>query len=379
MRVCFVSSYPPNRARLSEYAQSLVDELAKKSIIDRIYILADVPTNSNKSLSNPKISVFHVWKPDSILSILGILLYILKLKPDIVHYNMHFQSWGRSRFANFIGLSLIFLSRLLGFKVLAEIHNLGEKVDLEKVHLKPTILNKLGILVATKLILTAPRVVVKVKSYATYLHQRYGHNGVLYIPHGTLVNDVPRIDPAEKIILLFGHMGPYKGLPILFQAFEELVKDKYPVKLVVAGSSHPNFPNYLDSYVTAHISNVDFLGYVPDDSLSKVFKTADVVVIPYTTTTGTSGVFHLACGFGRPIVASNLPELQELVNEGGSAILVSPGDVAALKKAILSVIFDDVKAAKMSKQNIEFAQKESWGNVAEIYEKTYLNLLGYPC
>ncbi len=377
MRICFISSYPPNRARLSEYAQSLVSEIAKKPSIEKIYVLADVLTDSTKpSKSEPKVSVLRVWKPDSFLSVLSILLHILKLKPNIVHYNIHFQSWGRSRIANFTGMSLIFLSRLLGFKVLAEIHNLGEKVDLEKVQLKPTTLNKLGILIATKLILSSPQVVVTVKSYANYLRQRYGHKGILYIPHGTLVSNFSRVDPAEKVILIFGHMGPYKGLPILFKAFNELIEAKYPVKLVVAGTSHPNFPHYLDSYRESKPTNVEFLGYIAEEAIPEVFKTADVVVIPYTTTTGTSGVFHLACGFGVPIVASNLPEIRELVNEGGSAILVPPGNIDALKKAILEVIYDDVKASEMSKQNLEFAKKESWSVVAEKYEAAYLKLLG---
>ncbi len=376
LRICFVSSYPPNRARLSEYAQSLVNELAKKASIERIYVLADEIINpGSPPKMEQKVTVLRIWKPDSIISVLGILLHVLRLKPDIVHYNVHFQSWGRSRLANFSGMLLILLSRLLGLKVLTEVHNLGEKVDLEKVQLKPTMINKLGIFVATKLILSSPKVVVTVRSYANYLRQRYGHKGILYIPHGTQVNNLPKIDPAEKVILIFGHMGPYKGLPILFKAFKKLAEEKHPVKLVVAGTSHPNFPRYLDYYKEAKPNKVEFLGYVAEEDIPGVFKTADVVVIPYTTTTGTSGVFHLACGFGLPIVASDLPEIRELVNDGGSAILVPPGDIDALKNAILAVIYDDAKAAEMSKQNLEFAKKESWDVVAKAYEAAYLSLL----
>ena len=377
LKVCFISSYPPNRARLSEYAQSLVNELANRPAIDKMYLLVDKNTTSDeeKLKDDPKVKVLRVWKADNFLSILSIMRHIIKLRPHVVHFNVHFQSYGKSRLANFTGLSLVFLSRLLGFKVIAEVHNLGEKVDLEKVQLKPSLLNKVGILIATKLLLSAPSVVVTVRSYADYLKERYGHMGVRYIPHGTSANNYPLIDPEEKVILIFGHMGPYKGLPVMLRAFEELRKENHNVKLVVAGSSHPNFPGFLDPYIKMKIPNVEFLGYIPEDDLAQVFRVADVVVIPYFTTTGTSGVFHLACGYGRPIVASDLPEIREILSEGASALLAPPGNVKALKEAILTVLHDEKLAAKMSEQNLQFAQKESWGIVAEAYEEAYLELL----
>jgi cellulose synthase/poly-beta-1,6-N-acetylglucosamine synthase-like glycosyltransferase len=376
LRVCFVSSYPPNRARLSEYAQSLVNELANRPAITKIYLLVDKNASSKEtSCEEPKVQVLRVWKADNFLSILAILSHILKLKPNVVHFNVHFQSFGRSRLANFTGLSLIFLCRLLGFRVLAEVHNLGEKVDLEKVRLKPSVLNKMGILIATKLILSAPRVVVTVRSYADYLNKRYGHKGVQYIPHGTSAINYTAIDPEEKVILMFGHMGPYKGLPVMVKAFEELRQESHNVKLVVAGNSHPNFPGFLDEFVKMRIPKIEFLGYVPEKNIDHVFRTADVVVIPYSTTTGTSGVFHLACGYGKPIIASDLPEIREIIAEGASAILVPPCNVQALKDAIKKVLANPEMAAKMGDQNLAFAQKESWSVVAGEYEEAYLELL----
>ncbi len=376
MRICFISSYPPNRARLSEYAKSLVNELANRPAIDKVYVLADtIDGSKNRLREGSKVEVLRVWKADNSFSILSIIPQILRLKPDVVHFNVHFQSYGRKRHVNFIGLSLVFLCRLLGLRVVASVHNLGEKVDLEKVRLKPSLLNRVGILVATKLILSASKVVVTVRSYAKYMRRRHGLKGVLYIPHGTSANGCLSIDPDEKVVLMFGHMGPSKGLPIMLKAFEELMKKKSDVKLVVAGSSHPNFPAYLDEFVKAAIPKVTFLGYVREENLAEVFGMADVVVLPYLTATGTSGVFHLACGYGKPVVSSDLPEIRELVAEGASALLVPPSDAGALKDAILKVLFNGEIAAKMSEQNLMFAQREQWSIVAEAYEKTYLELL----
>jgi len=229
--------------------------------------------------------------------------------------------------------------------------------------------------VATKLILSAPRVVVTVRSYADYLSKRYGHKGVQYIPHGTSAISYTAIDPEEKVILMFGHMGPYKGLPVIMKAFEELRQENNNVKLIVAGSSHPNFPGFIDEFAKKRIPKAEFLGYVPEENVAQVFRAADVVVIPYFTTTGTSGVFHLACGYGKPIIASDLPEIREIISEGASALLVPPGNVQALKDAIKKLLSNPEMAAKMGDQNLVFAQKENWSVVAGEYEEAYLELL----
>ena len=376
MRVAFISSYPPNHARLSEYANNLIAALAEKPAIDTLYLLVDKSQSKENGLThNPKVKVMRVWRPDNFLSVLHIMGYIIKLRPDVVHFNVAFQSFGQHKVTNLAGLSLILTSRLLGFKVLAGIHTLAEGADLEKFGVKPSIANRAGVFVATKLVLSAQTVVVLVRKYATALKQRYSHRGVIYIPHGTSTSTNGKIDPEQKVILTFGHMGPHKGLPQLLEAYKEILKEKANVKLIVAGGNHPNFPGYLQQFIKQHVPNVEFLGYVPEKQLGQVFKAADVLVMPYLAVPGTSGVFHLACGYGTPVVASDLPEIREILSDGASAVLVPPQNVAALKEAILKLLFDEKASAEMTAKNLGFAQKRSWDAVAEAYQKAYINLV----
>ena len=376
LRICFISSYPPNHARLSEYAQSLVTELARRPAIDQLIVLADKAANSDKKVSeNPKIKIMRVWKHDDPLSILSVFNHILKLKPDVVHFSIGFQSYGKTRISNFLGISLISLCRLCNIKVIVLLHNLAEIIDLEKIKKKPTFANKTGILVATKLILSASRVIVMVRSYANYLKQHYKINKVLFIPHGSTGEKCISLDPEEKVILTFGHMGPSKGLPIMLNAFQKIIKERSDVQLVIAGADHPDFPGYLEKFRKSASPKVVFTGYVPEKDLCQVFGAADVVVTPYLIATGTSGVFHLACGFGKPVVSSDLPEMRELLDYGASAILIPPGDDDALKDAILKVLDNKEATKKMCEQNLKFAQRERWSTVAKIYEETYLKLL----
>jgi glycosyltransferase involved in cell wall biosynthesis len=371
-----VSSYPPNRARLSEYAENLVRELAKRPMIEELTLLADKAEGSKvEEPENSKVKVLRVWKRDGLLSILGVMFQILRQKPDVVHFNIGFQSFGKGRLSNFAGISLVFLCRLCNLRTVVVLHNLGETVDLKKVGSNPSFVNRTGIVVATRLVLTASRVVVMVRSYAEFLRKQHGHKGVLFIPHGAPSDNCLLIDPEDKVVLIFGHMGPSKGLPVMLQAFAKMLKERSDVKLVVAGDNHPNFPNYLDKFIKAAPPKVVFTGYVPEENLCRVFRMADVVVTPYLIALGTSGAFHLACGFGKPIVSSDLPEIREILDDGASAVLVSPGDVDALKNAILKVLFDGEEAAIMQEQNLRFARRESWGAVAEAYEKVYVELM----
>lgn len=378
MRVCFFSSYPPNKARLSEYGKYLVKELDKSPKIDKIYVMADVVDGrKNRVWETPKVEVIRNWKPDNPLSILALVPKILKLKPDVVHLNVHCQSFGRSRITNFTGLSLALLLRLLRLKVVVTIHNLGDKVDLAKVNVKPNILNRVGINLATRAILTANTVVVTVNSYVEHLKRNYRYDRSIYIRHGTTLkrSDVHEsIDPPEKRILIFGHMAPHKSLPLMLEAFKKLLEERTDVKLIVAGSSHPNFPGYIEKFRDAHVPNVEFPGYIQEENLEDLFTSADMVVLPYLTATGTSGVFHMACGFGKPIVASDLPEINELLAEGASAILVPPGNASALKKAIKNLLEDPRKCLEISQKNLAYASKETWDRIAEEYEEVYLEL-----
>ncbi|MCW4001451.1 MAG: glycosyltransferase [Candidatus Bathyarchaeota archaeon] len=375
LKVCFISSYPPNRARLSEYAQILVAAIASRPEVDELHVIADQTLLPRPAYENGKVHIHRVWKADGLFSIFAIMYYVLRIRPNVVHFNISYQSFGKSKITNLCGLSLILWSRLLGFKVVAALHTLGDKADLTQYDMKATLINKIGILVATKIILSAQRVVVLVKTYSEYLTQRYTHNGVIYIPHGATVEATPALDGSENAILLFGHMGPHKGLPIMLHALKKIRQKDPSVKLIVAGTNHPNYPLYLYQFIRARLPNVEFTGYVPADRLASVFLRAKVVVLPYLAAPGTSGVFHLACGYARPVVASDLPELREMVNDGACAVLVPPGNVDSLVDAILKVMCNPKFALAMSQQNLHFAQRESWSVVSKAYVDVYLSLL----
>jgi len=373
LSISIITFFPPSRGRLAEYAYYLVDELQRLPKLSHIDIVADITNHRTIKKISSKITLYRTWKPDNITSLAFIPFKILRLKPDIVHFNVHMAVFGRSRLANFIGLSLPFLCRLMGFRTLVTLHNITEKIDVEKCGYKNNFINRLGSFIATKLLTLASAITVNVRSHVKILRKKYKCERVWWIPHGTWKVNLPntRNLTINPTILYIGHSGPYKDLDLLFKAFRILSQKRRDVKLFVVGNSHPNYPNFLDEYKSKNnLSNVQFTGYVPEDQLSTIFGKASVVVLPYHTCTGTSGVAHLAASYGVPIIATDLPEFHELVEEG-CGIFLSPHNPEALAERIEYILNNHNMWRELKKQNLSFAQGRTWNKIALSFCKVY--------
>ena len=125
MRVCFVSCYPPSRGRLAEYAQYLVDSIKRCPEIQHIDVITNQNINGPQLESESKVTVRRVWKAESPMTLFLMPLKIFKLRPSIVHFNLHMAVFGNSRITNFVGLSIPFLCRLVGLKTVALTMNSG--------------------------------------------------------------------------------------------------------------------------------------------------------------------------------------------------------------------------------------------------------------
>lgn len=375
LKICVISSFPPSRARLSEYAYHLINGLQKLPQIGHIDIIADINKNHAIKKINNKITVYRIWKGENILSLLLMLHKISILKPDIVHFNLHMAVFGRSRISNFIGLCLPFFCRLMGFTSIVTLHNIIERIDIEKVGYKNTALNRIGSLIATKMLASASAVTLNVRSYLRILERKYRCKNAFWIPHGTWeVKQVSDQKFDNKRILFFGYLGPYKDLKLLFNAFKLLRKRMPDVKLIVAGESHPNYPDFLQKFASEKPDLVDFIGYVPDNQLYSLFNKTDLVVLPYYTCTGTSGVAHLTSSYGLPIIASDLSEFRELAEEG-CGIILSPHEPNALAKRIAQVLNDPNLIQELRERSLLFSQGRTWDKVAKQFYELYLEYI----
>ena len=138
IKLCFISCFPPSRGRLAEHSFNLIKELKKLPKIEHIDILANKEILEQGSSIEifEKMSVYRVWTAKNLLTLFLLPFKILSLKPDIIHFNVHLAIFGRSKFANFLGLCIPFLCRLLGFKTVVTLHNMIERIKIKKTHPK---------------------------------------------------------------------------------------------------------------------------------------------------------------------------------------------------------------------------------------------------
>jgi glycosyltransferase involved in cell wall biosynthesis len=114
----------------------------------------------------------------------------------------------------------------------------------------------------------------------------------------------------------------------------------------------------------AQIGNVDARpGYVAIEDVAPLFDSARVVATPYIRATQ-SGVAHLAYTFGRPVVASAVGDLPDVIQDDVTGLLVEPEDVEGLAVAIVKLLRDPALAARLGAAG-ERSVDDAWAVAAE--------------
>ncbi len=377
INLCIVSAFPPNTGNLAEWGYYLVKELTNNPAIKNVLVIANQNENAPKIEKHGKLTILRVWRNNDIFSLLKIPVYIAKYRPNVVHFNLHLMSWGKGRVVNFIGALMPRIVKLLGFHVGVTLHNIAETIDIRKIGIKASLINILGLALAVRNIGSVDEVVVTLPHYVSILKKRYGVKNASYLPHGTIGAQVSEVKTGGKRLLTFGHFSTHKNLPAIIDVFKELREEDEEVELVVAGTSHPNFPEYLPQIVRRYkgLRGLSFTGYVPEEKLKDVFTSATVVVMPYLTNTGSSGVFHIASSFGKPCIMSDVPDFRKMLkDEEGSAILVPAHDKKALKDAIVAVLASEDLQKRIGEINLRLAKRMSFNDVSHAYADLYLDL-----
>ncbi|OYT41485.1 MAG: hypothetical protein B6U78_02905 [Candidatus Aenigmarchaeota archaeon ex4484_224] len=378
MKLCFISSFPPSKGNLAEYGFYLIKEFKKSKLFDSIVVLAN-QSNSKKEERIGKLKIIRCWKQDDFFLPFRILYRIWKENPDIVHFNLHMMNWGKSKVVNFLGAVTPLLTKiLLRKKVVITLHNIVEAVDLEKMNLKKNFLIEIGTYLATKSLLSVDKVIVTLDFFKRILVKKYKAKNIVTIFHGTFGKKVKRINLNSNKILAFGFWREIKNLPLLIEAFSDLKKKYKNLELIVAGSSHPYFPNYLEEIKKKYkkVKGIKYLGYVPEKKLDKVFKSSFLIVLPYLTGVGTSGVVHLGVSYGKPIIASDIPQIVETTKEEKfKVIFFKNNDKEDLKKQIEWILKNRKKVRKIVEENLKISAKNSFSQISKKYLSLFKSLI----
>lgn len=164
---------------------------------------------------------------------------------------------------------------------------------------------------------------------------------------------------TAPVVLFFGLLRPYKGLPALLEAWRQIDG----AELWVVG--RPRMA--LGPLRAAAPSGVRFVPrYVSDTELSAYFRRAQIVVLPYSRTERLdfSGVLATALAFGRPLVLSDVGSFSE-VAAAGAARLVAPDDPLALAATLAELLSDEQARERLAAgARAAAAGPYSWANAA---------------
>lgn len=185
--------------------------------------------------------------------------------------------------------------------------------------------------------------------------------------------------PTDKFIIgytgKFTTMGEEKGLGMVLDALQILVK-KYSDILFLAVGGEPRELEEYKKLAQAHgvPQQTFFVTHVPQKMLAVYQKAADVLVMPFPFT------HHYAYEMSpmkmfeymasrRPIIASRLPAVEEILRDNKSVILFNSGDARDLAMKIESAYNNSVDADTVAQKAHALAKKYTWDERARIIKK----------
>ena len=183
------------------------------------------------------------------------------------------------------------------------------------------------------------------------------------------------------IILFFGVIRRYKGLPYLLEAFAKVLACYVTARLVVAGAPwrdvDPDRLQAIGRNLGIAASIRWDLHYIPLDRVGLYFSACSMVVLPYLKIYE-SGVAKAALAMGRPVVVTNTGTLPQAVDYGRAGIIVPVGDAEALARAILRLLDHHKLGAQLVQHGHRLAQiRDDWSGIAMRTAQFY-RMLGSP-
>lgn len=389
IKICLVAAFPPSIRQLNEYSYYIAKEIQRHNEVELI-VLADEledykfatdahgnAVDADQATRLPGVTVIRCWKFGSLTTPMRLLNTIRQIKPDVVWFNLVFSSFGApdTPFAAFAGLSVPALTRAAGFYTHITLHHIIEHVDFASAGVKQERLYRLGTDAATWTLLKAHSVSVLLSDYRRTLQEKYSAENVLVGTHGTFAAiprppDMTKRNNPEVRILAFGHWGTYKRLETLMEAFPAVLERIPNARLLVAGGNHPNAAGYWESVRDAQPKHlpIEFLGYIPQKDVPRLFRTSSVMVMPYDSSTGSSGPAHQACEYGVPIVCADIPDFRCMASDDDMAILFYQiANAAELSERLVTLLENEDLQRQMSTHNYEAGVQMTMATVARSY------------
>jgi glycosyltransferase involved in cell wall biosynthesis len=152
---------------------------------------------------------------------------------------------------------------------------------------------------------------------------------------------------AAPLVLYAGKRSIGKGTPVLLEALDRIAAAVPGTRFALAGKGDMPIPARPDLRV---------LGVLPQAELFALYRAADVIVVPSVWPEPLSRVLLEAMRVGRPVVATAVGGTPEAVEHGVTGLLVPRQDPEALAKAVIELLLDPERRARMGRAAAERAR-----------------------
>jgi glycogen synthase len=185
-------------------------------------------------------------------------------------------------------------------------------------------------------------------------------------------NVLESLKKKKKVVLFLGRLTEQKGPVQFLHAAKRVLSVEPDVLFVVAGKGEL-LPLLINMTLDLGISqNVRFLGYVPDEDQQRIYKLADVYVMP--STSEPFGITALeAMSSGVPVIISKTSGVAEIVK---SAIKVDFWDINAMATKIIAVLRHRPLASAMTRMSSAEVSQYTWARTAEETLLAYRQAMG---
>lgn len=224
---------------------------------------------------------------------------------------------------------------------------------------------------------TAAGYITLTRVHQQELEDRFGTR-----PNSAVIPDGVRLDPSRVLqapvsdapftVTYAGHLYPWKGVDVLVKALVEL-----PGALLRIVGGQPGETDHVRLDALARelgvTERVTFTGWQPPASVATELARANCLVLPNTRThtseryTSPLKLFEYLAA-GRPVVASDLAALREVLRHEENALLVEPDSPPALAAAIRRVMGDPTLASGLSSRAFDAAAYYGWETRAQRIE-----------
>jgi len=230
--------------------------------------------------------------------------------------------------------------------------------------------------------INSPDAVIAISSHTANELKEIMWREINIIPYGTTIAERPRLErkSGKKNILFVGRLVERKGVSYLIEAMR-IISTQVDAILTIVGEGPER--DSLQKLVQEYGLNdkVIFKGKVDQKGLERCYENCDVFVLPAVIdskgdTEGLGVVLLEAMSYKKPVIASNLGGIVDIVKDGKTGILVPAGDAKRIAESIIQVLKNEELAKDLGEAGYRFAKQHfDWEVLTQRLLSLYQSLL----